>query len=90
MELFYGETNSAGEIVRDTDRCILSGRVIAAGDMIVSLPDSPYFIRVSARRAGDVNPDMLKAALTAIRKSNAVEKPRSKGASSAPEIREES
>lgn len=91
MELFYGEYDSTGAIVRDTAHCILSGKGILTGDIVANLPNSPYFVRVSARRAAEVTPDMLNAALAAIRKSTGAGKPR-KGEvnAAAPETKEES
>lgn len=66
MELFYGEYGDDGELVRDTQNCILTGKSIQPGDMTINIPNTRYFIKVSARRVNDATPEMIAEALKAI------------------------
>lgn len=67
MSLHYGQYSDDGQsIEKDTEFCILTGRRIAAGDITASVPGTPYFVRVSARKAAEVTPAFLSAVKTAI------------------------
>ncbi len=68
--LFYGEYGANGEIVKDTQNCILTGQPFRPGDVTINLSGSRYFVRVKASKAGSVTPEMLAELLKAIQAEN--------------------
>lgn len=62
MTMLFGQINSeTGDIVADTTVCILTGRVIEPGDMMVRISGTPYFYRVSAGAVKDLTADVREA-----------------------------
>jgi hypothetical protein len=50
----------SGAILEDTNICVLTGKPIEPGDMMLKLKGTPYFVRVSASAVNLVTPGFLE------------------------------
>lgn len=62
----YGEYDARGQIVRDTQVCAVTGRAIRPGDVIVNVPGTRYFYRVTATAFNQLTPQKRAALARAI------------------------
>lgn len=75
---FFGKVDDRGMVIADTVVCILSGRAIVPGDLMVRIPQTPFFYRVSADARDLHTPERQAALLTLLHEQEATPTPEDK------------
>lgn len=66
MDITFGMKDKDGNVVQDTVHCALTGQLIEAGDAMVGVAGTPYFVRMKSWAYASMLEEQWQAIKTAV------------------------